>query len=442
MRIFNSVSRHFIHCFFHDRDGSDMDLAGQVLRHGRSFQLPAESAQDALIGFRELIRACRRWSKPNGIQKRSNGKNVLILGNGRVSKLVTDYIEKSSGVVIDTIIAKDELTGGASLSILEKLSFLWFGFKTSMQCLYAEDRVNRALLIRSVCTGMLIQEFMGENRNLRIYNFVPFEIDSNALALYWRGHEHHVVHIPSSGPLSTWNRIQLCDEIVFSTPYHFEEYQVHKATMRFSKILFWGPESAHTYFSKYEDTGLVGKKKVIGFYSHGSWLRMKLGHIQTEMNLHAAEDACVELIISFLKNNKDYSVIIFTHPRERKKDLWPQTEAHYKKIFNGTEWSFGDLNATSASLFEECSIGISTFSTIIYERLYAGFKTILCTKEIQGFPMKGSTLARLKFDDQEGMTRLILDNDEISEEAFFSKYNIEGYAWKNRKRFEEENTIH
>lgn len=442
MRIFNSVSSHFIDCFFHDRDGSDKDLAGQVLRYGRSFQLPAESASDRWIGFRELIRAIRRWSKRSGIQEHSRVENVLILGHARVSKIVSEYIERSSGVVVDTIIAKDELKGGKSLSIIEKIRFLWFGLRRSIECIYSKDRVNRALLIRTVCTSMLIEEFLGENRNLRIYNFVPFEIDSNALALYWKSRNHRVIHIPSSGPLSTWNKIQLCDEIVFSTPYHFEEYKMYRSTMRFSKIHFWGPESAHTYFSKYEGASLAGKKKVIGFYSHGSWLRLKLGHVQTEMNLHAAEDACIEMIVSFLKRHQDFSLIIFTHPRERKLDLWPQTEAHYQAIFEGTEWSFGDINSSSASLFEECSIGISTFSTIIYERLYAGFKTILCTKEIQGFPMKGSTLARLKFESEAEMALLILENDEISENDFFSKYDIEGYVWKNRRKFEEENTLY
>lgn len=441
MPAFNSIYSYFKYCYNHVSDDSDEYLAGTCLKNGLSFQLPAESKSDKWIGMRELIRATRRWSSPKGMEKLSDGNVVLILGHSKVSKLVCDYIFHSSNEVVNHVIAKDELKGGQGIGWKNKAVFFVRSFLLALECVFSKNRVNKALLIRSVATAMIIEDYLRNKKALRIYNFVPFEIDSNMLALIWKSAGHQVIHIPSSGPLSTWNRVQLCNEIIFSTPYHYEEYNKHRATMRFDKIHFWGPENAHTYFSKYEKNVLSGKKKTLGFYSHGSWLRLQLGHTQTEMNLNDAEDACIKCLISFLKKNRDYKLIVFAHPREKKKELWERTKSHYAEVLKETEWTFGDISVPSAMLFDECSIGISTFSTIIYERLYAGFKTIICSAHIEGFPMKGSTLAALKFDKEEELAQLILSNDSISEEEFFKKYQVEGYAWKNREQFEEAHTI-
>jgi hypothetical protein len=114
--------------------------------------------------------------------------------------------------------------------------------------------------------------------------------------------------------------------------------------MRFDKILRWGPEKAYGYIQRYLENRPSTAMKTMGFYSHGSWLRLKLGHVQTEMNLAGAEDQCVVLIKDFLQLHPNFSLVIFAHPREKSRQNWKDTQLHYEKLFSGFNWRFSDLN--------------------------------------------------------------------------------------------------
>ena len=96
-----------------------------------------------------------------------------------------------------------------------------------------------------------------ERYNLNsIYDFVPFEVDSNFMYLCTRELGAHTTKIPSPGPLSTHNKIMLCDTLVLSGGYHFEEVSRLKARYHVGSYISWPPERAHTYYDLYSKSAV------------------------------------------------------------------------------------------------------------------------------------------------------------------------------------------
>lgn len=408
---------------------SDSGLAGKCLMTHKSFQLSEDCGNRRLIGLSELRRCLRKLQpKPTGY-KRVGVHNVLLLVAGMpLSKQATEYIRFSGGLDIGHIISRDEIQPTKPIRFEDKWAFLMFALPLVVRCfLFKENRCNAALLMRKVVINFLVLQKIREEEIKYVYNFVPYEIDSNFQSLLLRQEGVHVTFIPSSGPLGTWNKVMICDEVVFSTPYHHEEKVKFAETMRFQGILNWGPERAYTYLPRYLSNRPAAKKKTLGFYSHGSWLRLELGHTQTDMDLAGAESACLDFAKSFVYNNRDWKLVVFTHPREKWAENFQGAKKYFESKLNGVEWEFADMTKPSAELFDAADIGLATFSTIIYERLYCGYKTLICIKGIDGFPMAGSSLNNLTFTSFEEMQALVIESAEFSETEFFERNSLKGY---------------
>ena len=88
-----------------------------------------------------------------------------------------------------------------------------------------------------------------------------------------------------------------------------------------------------------------------------------------------------------MNENPSVSLIIFLHPKEKnKKEL---TLKHYDAIFKGINYTL-NFEKPSAAVFDMCEVGVSFFSTIIFERDYFGFKTIVFPIGYKEFPLKGT----------------------------------------------------
>lgn len=416
-------------CMAAASQNTDRGLAGKCLLKHKSFQLAENCIDNPLIGLSELRRCLRKLQPKSVGYKKNSDDNVLLLVAGMpLSKQATEYIRFSNGREVGHVISRDEIQPDFSLSLTDKLTFIMFALPLVLKCFFSrKDRCNNALLMRKVVINFLILEKVRKENIKFVYNFVPYEIDSNFQSLLLRSEGVHVTFIPSSGPLGTWNKVMICDEVVFSTPYHYEEKVKFAETMRFESIVQWGPERAYTYLPRYLDARPRANKNVLGFYSHGSWLRLELGHTQTDMDLAGAESSCIEFAKEFVVKNKGWKILVFTHPREKWQENILATKAYFEERFSGVEWEFADMTKPSAELFEAADIGLATFSTIIYERLYCGYKTLICTKGIEGFPMAGSSLNNLTFDHFDKMQKLVIESAMSSEQDFFERNNLSGY---------------
>ncbi|MBL7943065.1 MAG: hypothetical protein JNM00_09880 [Flavobacteriales bacterium] len=396
-----------------------------------SYQLPASAERDQFIGFREWWRSTRNIFRKHRAVLRYNEQPTAILGGFMKShEVITAYIEKETGQKIGVYLAKaewPEVSGKGRFRFWLRWSL--FSIPLMWKCLDSPRRSNLALLIRECADTALFMHWLRKTGIRHLYDFLPYEIDSNLIALCCRQRGIRVTKIPSSGPLATHNRIMLGDEVVFTTPYQQEEFEKYTSTIRIPTVLKWGPEKAYTYISLYRPTRPSTPPKSLAFYSHGSWLRLSEDHSADGLNIASAEHQLLCDLRSFIAAHPDFQLTVFVHPRERAKEKWDATVAHYETLLGRGNFQFGPMGTPTSSAFHYADIALAAFSTINYERLFCGYKTLIGNYDIPGFPHEGSQLRAICFDSYVKMEALIMRVSEISHDDFFHTFNLEGYRY-------------
>ncbi len=125
----------------------------------------------------------------------------------------------------------------------------------------------------------------------------------------------------------------------------------------------------------------------------------------------------------------DCALLICVHPRERVAARWQETLSYYARQLEGVPYAFSAEGVPTALTFDKADIALAAFSTINYERLFCGFKTLIGNYDIPEFPMKGSSLEPICFDNYQKMERLILQARTMSHEEFFTAFKLEGYRY-------------
>lgn len=409
-------------------------LALKSLLHKVSYRLPQSAKDDVLIGFRMLRRLFTTSKKEFVHTFETNDTNVAILdGTFKFQELELDYLSRL-GVAPAHFIAKEFL----SISLV-KYPYLcaksfFLGLFIGFKCLFDKNRANLALAIKSYAEIRILTRFLIENKIKAIYDFVPFENDSNWLYLELEklGIQH--VKLVSPGPLALHNRILLADTLIYNTPYQKEEVDFFADSILTNEIKKWPPEYAFTFIKKYrnqeDSTGIASN--FLGFYSHASWLRKQEDHADIGLNLANEEKSLLQLLATLSSKSNENSLCVFLHPREKKADIFPETKQFYTQAF-GESISFGNLDLPSSAQFENADIGVCSYSAIIYERLFAGFKILIYTpsdgNNVAKFPLKNSSIRNVCFRNIDELKVLIQKNQTLSRKEFFEVNNLHGYPF-------------
>jgi hypothetical protein len=81
----------------------------------------------------------------------------------------------------------------------------------------------------------------------------------------------------------------------------------------------------------------------------------------------------------------------------------------------------------TAHTFHHADVAVVAFSTIMFERLGCGYKTIIGNYSIPSFPMDGSPLENIVFRDSDAFRRLLKHALSVSRTEFFSKAGLSDY---------------
>jgi hypothetical protein len=408
---------------------SDEWLVKQCLLHNMSYRLPKQASVDPMIGVREWRRWWRRRSSDRAYEGDGCNRDLLLLSNKSQLEGASDYVKACIGHKPGFVLLKDDLFG--SMKSGEQMQHLLFSLGIVLRCFFSDHRSNLALLIREVPEWISVLRFSKQQGIKKVYNFIPFEKDTNFLSMLFRdaGIEH--VLIPSAGPLATHNHMLLGTELIISTPYHKEELLHFRETIRVGKITRWIPERSQQYVHRYLSTRPT-PAKTIGFYSHGSWLRSRQSHADNGLGIEHAEERLMADLSRFLKAHPDFRLVIFAHPREKKPEVLEQSMAYYGKYFSMDNGSvtFTGPEVKTALAFDMVDIAVAAFSTIQYERLFCKFKMLIGNYGIEGFPLRGSSLARICFRRYEDMEALLLKSTALSADAFFAEFGLEDYSFQ------------
>jgi hypothetical protein len=213
----------------------------------------------------------------------------------------------------------------------------------------------------------------------------------------------------------------VCDELVVTSPYQEEEIaQSFSSSIQFKRLLRWPAETLFDVPTERAN----GPNKRIAFYSHGQWLRNALDRADNGL---FAEDS-EKQILQWLKKGVDqklWEVVIYLHPLEKKHI--DKTEDYYHRLFKSTAFDWGNRTKSSAHFFHQESFGIGTLSTVIFERLLAGHKTLLHRNLEDGFPIAKSTLNNICFHSWNELENFWKQFGTKDNDYFFETLSLRDY---------------
>jgi hypothetical protein len=407
---------------------TEEQLAGENLFAFSTFRLPAASDQKPLIGFSVLKAAISRCLKSSVNPHLPHDSDGIIISSSSCDHVnAQHYIRSMSGKKNLTYIIKDRISFRGEFSWVEWITWFFFALKQSLRTLGSKQKSNMALTIIEVLEISVLLKWLNRNRLLAIYDFVPFEVDSNFMYLCTHKLGAHTTKIPSSGPLSTHNKIMLCDTLVLSGGYHFEELKRLNQRYHVGNYISWPPERAHTYFDIYAKAANATNPTTLGFYSHGEWIRKKNGLVKETSSLVQAEEDVLRFLGDFLLEHPNFLLTIYPHPKERKSCSLEQLHAYYLEMTGSKHVTIAPPTKGTTLRFQEVDTAITCYSTIIFERLYCGFKTLIKRIDEHEFPMEGSPLNNVCFETYDELSALILDASTTDTSRFFEQHGLNKY---------------
>lgn len=383
-----------------------------------SYRLPEAAKLDPWIGFKELNRVLKREKKKHAFQQ--NGHLLLVSTSNQI-QIAKEYVlaNLKSTAAVNTISRED-------LKISPSLRYLLFSILTSIQCIWSKNRLNLALQIREVMEWTCLLKLMHENHLWSFIDFTPFEKDANLLSLLLMDQGIQVMKIPSPGPLSAHHTHLIANTVVCSSAYHLEEIAYFK-NWTYEQLLHWPPEQFHTYAHLYANLNKTAKNS-IAFYSHGEWVRRAEGHADPGLGILENEAFILTELNAFLTANKHINLVIYPHPKERKRS---DILAHYGEfITTGSFRIYEGLQPTAWNFHEE-DIAIMAYSTLLFERLSLGFKTLFVSTQAGSFPLSTSPLNNICIRSGENFQMKLKNALQESQIEFFENNQLKTYILSN-----------
>lgn len=273
----------------------------------------------------------------------------------------------------------------------------------------------------------LISSFKKNSIN-NVHYFSIFERDANLCAYLLMKSKIYVNKIPSEVPLFIYNSTIVADKLSFCFAYQKEEFECFKDTMFVNETQDWCPELIFNAPQRF----FQARKKVeserfsydLGFYSSGNWLRKMLGDAELETNDAENELIIIKKLVEISEKN-NLNLRVYCHPIEKRN---PEKTMSFYAQFKSSSFSLAAFNKSSIEEFDEVNIAVSLLSTLMYERIYFGFKTLLVPLGFDGFPLQNSGLSNICVKSIYDLEGMILKSKSISTKEFFTTNKISNYT--------------
>lgn len=152
----------------------------------------------------------------------------------------------------------------------------------------------------------------------------------------------------------------------------------------------------------------------------------------------AAEFAMLDSIKDFLSNNSNIqTVYILLHPTEKKtEDQYLATKKYYTEFFSAVNIQFTDPTLSSFNLFNLFDVGVASLSSVIFERLYCGYKCMLSPIHLKVKLYEDSNLENIIVNNEDEFSKKLNEILMLSNEAYFLNYNLKDYRLSTIKNIE------
>lgn len=404
--------------------------------HGLSLRFPERSGKDPLLSLRVA------WRLIKAVEKKTPHKTIKAVSaildtHNSSEELRVNYISRITGKKEHVYLAKEGLHSTAST--LDKFNvYVCIIILTSVSFvsgLFRKNKVHFPLLILQGVECFNLIKTLKQNNIWYLYYFSIYENDANLVAYLLQKQGIKINKIASEVPLTFWNKTVLSSELSLCFKYQEEEVKFYANTMFIEKTNLWIPELSYEAPRKYIDNNFTMTKGTIGFYSSANWLRQFMGDKSLGLNETENEDQLLKDLLSYTEQKKELALLIYLHPLEKKAETWQLVQEHYSSAVGRSNVRISDPKKRSADFFEEAEIGVALYSTILFERIFFGFKTLLMPLGYDDFPLKHSTLSNICIIDSKSLCAKLNLSLAQSNENFFSENNLKGYAKENFSHF-------
>ena len=385
------------------------------------FEYTNSSKYDRFLFLREFKSLIKSF-----FQMSSRGKKIPV---GVGLYVLSDSFEEekvnfisSSFENIDFVLNKREVYSYSRfkfkilISILILLTFPYFFFRTFF---IQKNRINHTLFIRHLYLSLVLCSFLKRNCK-KIYFFHPHEPESNLMIKMLETIGIDVIVIPNTNPLFMYNKNIIGNKILLTLGYQVEEllffYPNYQGTILFQEDI---------QLAEYHNNFISESNMKICYYSHASWLR-----VENDQHIPSFNEVKIELeLLEYLNNNdlfKDIDLTICLHPKEKENSILERAKKYYKGIFGNNIYFF---QKSSYESFNEYNLGIGAFSSILFERIYCGHKTLIFNQNIKEFPLENSDFHKFIINDIQKFKSKF--NQAIVEETKGFYDGLEKYTFLN-----------
>ena len=359
----------------------------------KEYGLPQVSEKDWKFALRWLIKVLKGLTVQTSINGLPNTDGVLILNlaHKEIRLGYLEYFDKKkeenySFYPTDELLFAGSFIEKFVLSVVSVLlAALIFPFS-----LFSKKKYTFPILLEDSIKLYNLTRALRENKTKRLIHFNIYNRWSNLLGVVLKKYNIELVKVPSEVPISIPNSHIVTDTLVYCHPYQSEEAEYLKNSVHFNNTEMWGPEQIHKVADFYQDKAPT-KSKTIGFYSSGMWFRKKRGDIEVVKGQTQNEDILAGWLKEFIIENQEVHLQVYLHPNELKPENIASAKEHWNNIFSGITISFMNENTPSNLQFHKTLVGVSLISTIMFERDYLGFPTIIVPLGTKDFPIKNSS---------------------------------------------------
>ena len=208
-----------------------------------------------------------------------------------------------------------------------------------------------------------------------------FRIENGFMTAYLRRCGLRSDVVVETTPMAPYNRHLLADTVTLTNPYHVDEARAFAASARVGGYRLWGPTDAPSLERTYDGVDAPDLPGVVAVYTQGYWLRVRRGTCDatTAAVMVPLEDEFAGIVAELARRNPEVRFVVFPHPMERRyfAETGDRGPAWFEGIENVAFSADGEGGSTGA--FRTVGLGLTTVSTIGFDRVYMGYRTLFYT---------------------------------------------------------------
>lgn len=361
-----------------------------------------------------------------------SGMAAIFDSNTDTYTVRKNYIEQLANQRVGLLVGRDTVIGRVTvfqsfcllLYMVVAFPFLFLG------SLCIKNKLHIPLWLLNLFEALQLCSILKKFQINTLFFFDCYQNDANLLAFCLMKNGVYVNKIPSEVPLKFWNKVMVADELKFCFRYQEDEYNAFRETQFVKAHSHWIPELSFNSL----DRGFkicATPVNTIGFYSSGMWLRAKWGRIDLNDDAQKNESHLLNMLAEFTRSNTGVKLILFLHPIE-KANL-EQTIAHYNTL--SIQYELAETGIANDMQFHKADLAVMLYSTISYERIFWGYKTLIYPiGHDDFFAVKSNFTNVLLRSGEELIPRLKKALDQTTEE-FFLTNGINNYTYTNYLNF-------